>query len=173
MKKYLSILLILVLVIGLFLLTGCQKNEEKEPLDEVTENVVTEPVTEKTIDRTNSKLKTNEEIEKQIETSTKDYFTMVYGEKVLDARILKVEVCPDDAEILKNVDLAENDYAFEIDYELKPVDEKYVPDLTEELGRYDEESGWVKDCHGFGVMRYNEIDDGYDVTSITEKEKYE
>lgn len=92
-------------------------------------------------------------------------------ESVSEGKVF-VDVCKANSELLKYVDLAEKDYAFEIDYELKPADEKYVPDLTEELGEYDEESGWIKNCHGFGVMRYNEIDDKYDATSITDVEKY-
>jgi hypothetical protein len=85
----------------------------------------------------------------------------------------KIDIVPDDSELLKHIDLTENDYVFEIDYELKPSDEKYVSDLTEYLGEYDEETGWVTNCHGVGVMRYNEIEDDFDVTSITEKEVYE
>ena len=156
MRKYLSILLLAaILFTGLFILTGC----EKEETEEKTENI--------------AYFTPEEGIENQIKVSSEEYFKMVYGEKLLELKIVKIDVCKADSELLKYVDLAEKDYAFEIDYELKPADEKYVPDLTEELGEYDEESGWVKNCHGFGVMRYNEIDDKYDVTSITDKEKYE
>lgn len=125
------------------------------------------------VDRTNSKLKTNDEIEKQITTSTQDYFEMVYADKIDDKKINKIEVCPDDSEILEYVDLAENDYAFEIDYEVKPSNEKYVSELTENFGEYDKESGWIKYSNGFGVMRYNEEADSFDITSITSKEDYE
>ena len=156
MRKYLSILLLAaILFTGLFILTGC----EKEEAEEKTENI--------------AYFTPEEGIENQIKVSSEEYFKMVYGEKLLELKIVKIDVCKANSELLKYVDLAEKDYAFEIDYELKPADEKYVPDLTEELGEYDEESGWVKNCHGFGVMRYNEIDDKYDVTSITDKEKYE
>ncbi|MBR3511634.1 MAG: hypothetical protein IKN74_01575 [Clostridia bacterium] len=125
------------------------------------------------VDRTNSKLKTNEEIEKQITNSTQDYFEMVYADKINDKKINKIEVCPDDSEMLEYVDLAENDYAFEIDYEVKPSNEKYVSELTENFGEYDKESGWIKYSNGFGVMRYNEEADSFDITSITSKEDYE
>lgn len=128
---------------------------------------------ESKIDRTNSILKTNKEIEEQIKVSVHEYWDMIYEDKAEETKINKIEVCPDDSKTLEYVDLAENDYAFEIDYEIKPSDKKYVSDLTEVLGEYDEESGWVKDCHGFGVMRYNETDDKFDVTSISKKEDYE
>ena len=155
MRKYLSILLLAaVLFTGLFILTGCEKEETEEKAENITYSAP------------------EESIENQIKASSEEYFKMVYGEKLLESKIVKIDVCKANSELLKYVDLAEKDYAFEIDYELKPADEKYVPDLTEELGEYDEESGWIKNCHGFGVMRYNEIDDKYYVTSITDVEKY-
>lgn len=167
MRKYLSILLLVaILFTGLFILTGC----EKEETEEKTENIAYSAPEEETENIASSA--PEEGIEDQIKVSSEEYFKMVYGEKLLESKIVKIDVCKADSELLKYVDLAEKDYAFEIDYELKPADEKYVPDLTEELGEYDEESGWVKNCHGFGVMRYNEIDDKYDVTSITDIEKY-
>ena len=166
MKKFLSLTLIILLIGGLFILTGCENKEEKENESAVEE----EDFEEKTptiIDRSNSKLQKEEDIKYEIEKATQRYFEMVYGDKVLDAKFLNIEIYKGDEEMSDYVDLAENDYAFEIDYEIKPSDEKYVNELTEDFGKYDEESGWIIENHGYGVMRYNEISDEYDVTSIT------
>ena len=170
MKKVICVIAIVLVVVLCVVAYKALKPAENVEVA-TTENVVSEEETTKgTIDRSNSKLKTEEEIKTQIEASTQKYFEMVYGDKLDEATITKVTVCPDDPELLKYVDLAENDYAFEIEYELKPANKKSVSDLTEYLGTYDEESGLVVVKDGFGVMRYNEVDDTFDVTSINKKE---
>lgn len=165
MKKFLSISLVLFMVVGLVTLTGCVKKDETE--ENVVENIAVEENVQKVVDRTNSKLKTDEEVKDQIEKVLPEYFEMLYGDKVLDVRCGDITIFKGDEEAVKVVDLAENDYAFTIDFEIKPKDEKDVEELTQYVGEYDEEKGWISAKGAYGVMRYNNIDDDFDITSIT------
>ena len=165
MKKLISVLLVIMLVASIFVLTGCEKkNEDTEEIVAMEEKVPT------VIDRTNSKMKTEEEVVDQIKVSTQKYFEMVYGEKLEDTNYYNIVVYKGDEELMKYVDLDVDDYAFEIDYDLKITDEKDAKDLETYTGKYNEETGWIKECHGYGVMRYNTISGDYDVTSITANE---
>ena len=166
MKKILNFVLIAILILGLFVFTGC-KDAEKNNFEETqSESDYIYEKDQTIIDRSNSKLKSEDDVKKEIEMAMQDFFERIYGDKVFDARYKNIEIYKGNEEAMKYVDLAENDYAFEIDYEIKPSAEKYVDELTEYFGKYDEESGWIIENHGYGVMRYNEISDEYDITSI-------
>ena len=168
MKKVLSLALIIVLLSSLLVLTGCEKKESTN--NEVTpeeEDVYIEEKIPTIIDRTNSKMQSDEEVEEQIKRSMPRYFEMLYGDKVADIEYGSIMIYKGDEEDMKAIDLAENDYAFQIDYKIKPADKKYANELTEYSGKYDEDSGWIIENHGYGVMRYNEISDDYDITSVT------
>ena len=170
MKKVLSLVLVLLMISCIFVLTGCEKklNEGNHVEENIAEEeVIIEEKVPTVIDRSNSKLKSDEEVKEQIKKSMPKYFEYLYEDKVKDIKIGDIMLYKGDEDDMKYVDLSENDYAFQIDYEIKPSEKKYVEELTELLGKYDEESGWIKENHGYGVMRYNEISDDYDITSIT------
>ena len=165
MKKLLSIILVVLLVVGLFALTGCGKVETEE--NTAVEEVTIEEKVPTVIDRTNSKLKTDEEVKEQIEKALPEYFEMLYGDKVLDVKCGDISIFKGDEDVMRMVDLSENDYAFLIDFEVKPKDEKDIEELTQYVGEYNEEKGWISAKGAYGVMRYNNIDGDFDITAIT------
>lgn len=110
----------------------------------------------------------SDSIEETIKSATKKYFEMVYEDKIEDIKIDSIKIY-EKKEVQDHVDLAENDYAFEIEVELKPTNKDEAEKITDALGEYNEETGWVVEKEGFGVMRYNVITNEYDVTSITRK----
>ncbi len=145
---------------GYYIFTISGKNATGTIKYPVTENAYT-PEIVKEIDN----------IEGIVKDSTQKYFEMVYEDKIEDIKInnIKIYEGKEKEEILEYVDLAENDYAFEIDVELKPANKDAAEEITEALGEYNEETGLVIEKEGFGVMRYNVISNEYDVTSITRK----
>ena len=44
---------------------------------------------------------------------------------------------------------------------------KKIVNKVSNLGEYDKDSGYVVEHKAYGVMRFNYIDKGYDITSIT------
>ena len=164
MKKVLSIALIIVLFICLFVLSGCKKNVEEEPVED---EVIIEDKVPTLIDRSNSKLQDEEDIKKEIETASKKYFETLYEGKISDVSVKSIMVYKGDEEEMEYVDLDINDYAFQADFEIKPLSENDVEELTEYMGEYDKNTGLIKIEQTYGVMRYNVISDEYEVTSIT------
>ena len=93
---------------------------------------------------------------------------MLYGDKIAEVKISNIKVYEGKQreDTLVIVDLGENDYAFELDFEIKPTSKEYAEELCEYVGTYDEETGLVSQKQAYGVMRYNVISKGYDVTAI-------
>ena len=108
-----------------------------------------------------------EDIKKEIETASKKYFETLYEGKISDVSVKSIMVYKGDEEEMKYVDLDINDYAFQADFEIKPLSENDVEELTEYMGEYDKNTGLIKIEQTYGVMRYNAISDEYEVTSIT------
>lgn len=159
MKKVIGFSLIVVML--LIVLTACESNTAKTETENVVENTVADVAEEK--------VEPLEDVEAEIEAATKRYFDMVYGDKISEVKASNIKVYEGEERenILEIVDLTENDYAFEIDYEIKPATENDVKDITEYAGTYDKETGTISQKQAYGVMRYNVISKGYDVTSIT------
>ena len=157
MKKVIGFSLIVVML--LIVLTACESK--------TTKTNVENPVEESTNEE--EKVEPLEDVEAEIEAATKRYFDMVYGDKISEVKVSNIKVYEGEERenILEIVDLTENDYAFEIDYEIKPATENDVKDITEYAGTYDKETGIISQKQAYGVMRYNVISKGYDVTSIT------
>ena len=153
-----TIFLALIIFLALLILVGCEtKKDTENSAENVIENVVTEK--KETID-----------IKEEIEAASKRYFDMLYGDKIAKVKISNIKVYEGKQreDTLVIVDLGENDYAFELDFEIKPTSKEYVEELCEYVGSYDEETGLVSQKQAYGVMRYNVLSNEYDVTAITE-----
>ena len=145
MKKNIKYLVI-VFIVGLFTLTGC--NNKK------------------------TGLKDNfEEAKYQIEVAMQNLLEETYGDKVVDARIYVKKVYTREEEqkneFLKEKNLSENEVAFEVEYELKPADNADLMELTAATGKYDEETGWIVDKFNLGILRpYNSEVKKYIITDF-------
>ena len=91
------------------------------------------------------------------------YLTDVYGDDVdsIDITVDKVYDSVETAEyeFLQGLDMTDDDVAFEVSYELKPVDglsEEDLMILSLPDGVYDEESGMVTELHRIGVLKYQD-----------------
>lgn len=120
----------------------------------------------------NIPLKENkEEAEKQIKAALQKGFEEVYGKKFdeVKIRVDKIYTAKEEQEfdVLKELELGENEVAFEASYDLKPTKDATEDDIMLMLipnGEYDEKSGWVTGCSRLGVLRPD--GDGYKLTNL-------
>ena len=71
-------------------------------------------------------------------------------------------------ELHTNADMLDDNNILASKDESIDENEKDVKELTDgDLGTYDKEKGWITVEDAYGVMRYNEIDDDFDITAIT------
>ncbi|MBR6399780.1 MAG: hypothetical protein IKS17_00970 [Firmicutes bacterium] len=120
----------------------------------------------------NIPLKENkEEAEKQIKAALQKRFEEVYGKKFdeVKIRVDKIYTAKEEQEfdVLKELELGENEVAFEASYDLKPTKDATEDDIMLMLipnGEYDEKSGWVTGCSRLGVLRPD--GDGYKLTNL-------
>ena len=100
-----------------------------------------------------------EEAKRQIEVAMKHQLEQAYGDKVNDAKIYVEKVYTTEQEqadeLLKSYNLGPDEVAFEVKYELHPVDGVDVNSLTAATGQYDEKTGWVIDKYNVGILRPN------------------
>ena len=171
MKKILLILALVVIAVAVCYL-GFKDNkavetkqEEGNEIIEIEENSNENKTTSKSDEigtaGSNIPLKDNlEEAKYQIEVAMQYKFEEIYADQVFDARIYvdKVYTAEDEEEnpVLKGMKLGPNEIAFEVKYELKPVEGADITRLTIPDGEYDEESGWIKDMHRVGILRPND-----------------
>ncbi len=100
-----------------------------------------------------------EEAEYQIEVAMQYLLEEMYGDKIFDARIYvdKIYTAEEEQEDpLKSYNLGPDEVAFEVHYEILPVQGTDVNELTAATGVYDAESGWVKEKYNVGILRPNE-----------------
>ena len=106
----------------------------------------------------------NQEARYQIELAMKNQIKEAYGDDVTDSKIYieKIYTYGDEekVEALKEMNLTNNEVAFEVKYELKPAEGADINSLTAATGVYDEESGWVKEKFNLGILRPSGKDDG-------------
>ena len=96
----------------------------------------------------------------QVEQTLKDEFeNKIYKDKIDNERFnvtriyTKKEMKEIDA--LKSLKLSDNDIAFEVTYQLHPVNEKTADELMVVDGEYNKELGWVTNISRLGVLKYN------------------
>ncbi len=104
--------------------------------------------------------------EEKIEHAVHRLLKNTYGEKIEGAKIYvdkiytKEEIEKDEA--LKSLKVGEDDLAFEISIHLQPAEGTEINELTAADGVYDKDSGWVKDIHRLGILRYDDSN-GYSI----------
>ena len=101
-----------------------------------------------------------EDAEYQIEVAMQYKLGEMYGDKVNDARIYVEKIYTaqeeQEEEPIKALELGPDEYAFMVRYELHPAEGVDVEELLPANGKYNEESGWVVNKTGVGVLRPNE-----------------
>lgn len=94
--------------------------------------------------------------EYEIQVAMQYLLEETYGDKIYDARIYveKIYTAAEEQqdEALKALDLGEDEYAFEVKYELYPAQGVDPMQFTAGTGDYDEESGWVREKYNVGVL---------------------
>ena len=170
-----AIILLLVLTMTLFLLTGCSEKKDETNMtndessavnntdEDIVENTSEENVVKTTSDEigtagSNMPLKDNyEEAEYQIKVAVQNLFKETYGDKVVDARIYveKIYTSEDEAEVeaLKEMNLGPNEVAFKIRYDLKPAKDANGLELSIPNGEYEDGDEWVKNNTRIGILR--------------------
>ena len=97
--------------------------------------------------------------ELEIKKAVMDLIAEAYGDNVFDARVnvTKIYSAEDEEAVpaLKERNLTVDEIAFEVNYELKPAVSGDINLLTVGNGVYDEESGWVKEKYGLGILKLN------------------
>jgi len=110
-----------------------------------------------------------EEAEEQIIAAMKEMLVESYEDKIDDFRISveKIYSAEDEQEleILKDYNLGPDEVAFEVRYDLHPAEGVDPEGLLPANGEYDEESGWVINKYGRGVIRPDE-DGSYTITDF-------
>ena len=120
-------------------------------------------------EKSNTPLKEDkEEAEEQINIAMEDLLAEIYGDSVVAAKInvTKIYTAEEEQEFdaLKQMNLGENEVAFELNYELKPAEGADIFKLTVPDGVYDEKTGWVTEIYRLGVLRPD--GDGYIITDF-------
>lgn len=96
----------------------------------------------------------------QIEVALQNLFKEVYGDQISNARFNVKKVYStkevEESAILQKSKIGKNDVAFEVEYELMPSEGVDPNTLTIPNGKYDAESGWVKDISRVGILRLND-----------------
>ena len=150
-----TLLKALMIIMCAMVLVSCASNKQENTSD--NQNNVPKDQQEGTAG-SNIPLKDNlDEAKYQIEVAMQHQLEAMYGDKVNDARIYveKVYSAEDEKAISALSDLGPDEVAFEVKYELHPAEGVDINELLAATGEYDEESGWVKEKYGVGVLRPN------------------
>ena len=149
-KSLISILLVMTLVMGVFVLSGCEKKEE--------------------VNNNTKELKSDlDEAKKQVEIAMKNWIKDAFGDEVVDSKInvTKVYTAEEEQEmdVLKDLNLNSNEVAFEVEYELKIADNvKDTIKFTVANGEFDAKTRWVTEKSNIGVLRPD--GSGYKITDF-------
>ena len=153
---------VLMIVLCTMVLVSCSGNKQDNTAEDTAANQ------QETVDvpkdqqegtaGSNIPLKDNlEEAKYQIEVAMQYQLEKMYGDKVNDARIYveKILTTEEEKAISSLQNLGPNEVAFEVKYELHPAEGVDVNELTAANGELDQESGWIKEKYGVGVLRPN------------------
>lgn len=104
----------------------------------------------------------------QIEAAMQALIEEEFGENVEECKVTVEKIYDSeamaDADFLAELNITENDAAFEVSCELKPAEGADVDAMLIPNGEFDEESGWVKDWFRLGVLRAE--GEGFVVTDL-------
>ena len=149
MKKLLCFVMTACLVVAL---AACGGSDKEEPPADVPKSEQTGTA------GSNIPLKDNqEEAEYQIQVAMQSLLEESYGDKITDARIYvdKIYTVEDEQanDSLTDYELGPDEVAFELHYELHPAEGTDVNELLAATGEYEEDSGWVTEKYGLGILR--------------------
>lgn len=169
-KILMSVLLIVVLVLGLFTLTGCGEKEETKKSEKSKETSQVSKKDQTGTAGSNIALKDNEEeAKRQVEIAMNNWIKEAYGDDVVDSKInnIKIYTSEDEQEeeALKERNLGPDEVAFEVEYELKLADD--VEDtigFTAANGEFNEDTRWVTQKYNLGILRPD--GNGYKITDF-------
>ncbi|MBR1736169.1 MAG: hypothetical protein IJ736_04010, partial [Firmicutes bacterium] len=151
-------------------------NKAKVVYDELTEEYYETEIlnfdvvrADKKEEKSNTHLKEDkEEAEKQIKIAMQGLLEEIYGDSIVETNInvTKIYTAEEEQEfdVIKEMNLGENEVAFELNYELKPAESADIFKLTVPDGVYDEKTGWVTEIYRLGVLRPE--GDAYTVTDF-------
>ena len=120
--------------------------------------------------QSNIPLKDNpEEAENQVTLAMKNLLVEHYEDTIDDFRINveKIYTTEDEqeVEVLKDYNLGPDEVAFEVRYDIHPSEGTDLNNMLAANGEYDEESGWVINKFGLGILRPTE-DGSYEITDF-------
>ena len=97
----------------------------------------------------------------QLERKLQEEFNnSIYKDKISNSRfnVKKIYTYKDaeNDEAIKSLSLGKHDIAFDVEYEIMPLDGVSIDLLLIPDGEYDEELGWIKGIHRVGVLRQNQ-----------------
>lgn len=106
----------------------------------------------------------------RIEKTLQKKFEKIYKDKISNSRFNVTKIYNQSEankdKVLKTLKLGKNDLAFDVTYQIQPVDEKDINELTIPNGEYDKETGWIKDIGRVGVLKYNDKDKTYSIKNF-------
>lgn len=92
----------------------------------------------------------------QIEIALQDFFKEIYGDKITNSRFNVTKIYSDEEAKDLDIELGDDDIAFEVTYQVKPAEGIDIDELTVPNGTYDEVLEWVKDKKAVGVLKNND-----------------
>ena len=111
----------------------------------------------------------NLSVEDRIESAVYKLLKKDFGDDMASAKIVVNKTYTAEQsknfEGVKDLDLGENDVAFDVSIDIEPAEGANVMQFLIPDGEYDEESGWVHDKGRLGVLRQNE-DGKYEITNF-------
>lgn len=157
-KKYLLVLLLTVLCVTLT--TACDKKETK--VEENHEGYGSNETIKRPLKEDYN------EAEYQIKVAVQNSLEEAYKDEVFDARIYVKKIYTADeeqnSEVLKEMNLTNDEVAFEVEYELRPIEGVDINKFLVGTGEYNEETGWVTNKFGVGIIRAT--DSGYKLSNF-------
>ena len=146
------------------------RNEIVEPAGEL----IDEPTVESEFgeEEFEGLLKDNEEIAKnEIIKALQRFFSELYSSQVVDVKFYVEKIYSSseeqENEILSQLDIGNDQVAFEVRYDIKLNKDAEMKDLLAGNGEYDEETGWIKNVTRVGLLGPSISEDTrYKITSL-------
>jgi len=107
----------------------------------------------------------------KIETTLKDYIENgVYKDLVSNSRfnVTRIYSKKDEMDhpVLSTMDLGDKDVAFEVTYQLQPVEGADINTIMIPDGEYNEDLGWITDISRLGILKYNKKTKNYTIENF-------
>ena len=165
MKKTLCMILALCMVLALLAACGAKTEQpaaSSAPAESASQSAPAELV---------EKLMTPEQAAEAVEAAMETQIDKMFGDKVTEYRIFVEKVyTPEEEqedELIKSYELGDDEYAFEVKYELKPAEGEDTMQFTAGTGTVDETTGWIVEKYNVGILRpATEGDAPYTITDF-------